>query len=64
MVGTLNDPIPPPIRLWQEEVHKPGIYDLEVDTSLLSPQDCADEIRNRLADGPPGSAFQQLARQA
>ncbi len=64
VVGTLDEPIPPPVRLWQEEVHKPGIYDLEVDTSLLSPQDCADEIRKRLAEGPPGTAFQQLAKQA
>ena len=60
-VGTPNDPVPAPVRLWQEEVHKPGIYDLEVDTSMLSPQDCADEIRRRLAEGPPGTAFQQLA---
>ncbi len=64
VVGTLDEPIPPPVRLWQEEVHKPGIYDLEVDTSLLRPQDCADEIRERRADGPPGTAFQQLAKQA
>jgi chloramphenicol 3-O phosphotransferase len=63
-LGTPDDPTPAPVRLWQEEVHKPGIYDLEVDTSLLSPQDCADEIRQRLANGPPGTAFRQLAEQA
>ncbi len=61
VVGTPEAPIPPPVRLWQEEVHKPGIYDLEVDTSLLSPQECADEIRARLSEGPPGTAFQKLA---
>lgn len=61
VVGSPDEPIPPPVRLWQEEVHKPGIYDLEVDTSLLSPQDCAEEIRRRLAEGPPGTSFQQLA---
>ncbi|MEX2246280.1 MAG: chloramphenicol phosphotransferase [Dehalococcoidia bacterium] len=60
--GTPDQPVPPPVLLWQEEVHKPGIYDLEVDTSLLSPQDCAEAIRRRLADGPPPSAFSQLAR--
>ncbi len=60
VVGTLDEPIPPPVRLWQEEVHKPGIYDLEVDTSQFSPQECAEQIRSRLADGP-GTAFQQLA---
>ena len=62
-VGTDHEPVPPSVVLWQEEVHKPGIYDLEVDTSLLSPQDCAEEIRQRLAEGPPGTAFQQLAEQ-
>jgi chloramphenicol 3-O phosphotransferase len=62
--GTPDERAPSPVRLWQEEVHKPGIYDLEVDTSLLSPQDCAEAIRQRLANGPPGSAFLQLADQA
>ena len=61
VAGTDDDPVPPPVALWQEEVHKPGIYDLEVDTSLLSPQGCAEVIRQRLAEGPPGTAFQQLA---
>ncbi len=62
VVGTRDEPIPPPVRLWQEEVHKPGIYDLEVDTSLLSPQDCADAIRKRLEEGPPGDAFERIAK--
>ena len=60
-VGTSDDPVPAPVRLWQEEVHKPGIYDLEVDTSLLSPEECADAIGTRLSEGPPGTAFQRLA---
>ena len=51
----------PAVRLWQRAVHTPGIYDLEVDTSLLSPEECADVIRRRLDDGPPPSAFQRLA---
>jgi chloramphenicol 3-O phosphotransferase len=51
----------PAVLLWQEEVHKPGIYDLEVDTSLLSPDECAEVIRTRLAEGPAGDAFRQLA---
>lgn len=59
--GTQGEPIPPPVLLWQREVHIPGIYDLEVDTSILSPEDCAATIRSRLRNGPPGSAFQQLA---
>ena len=64
IVGTDYEPVPEPVVLWQEEVHKPGIYDLEVDTSLLSPQECAEEIRRRLVEGPPGTAFRQLAGRA
>ena len=61
MVGSPDEPVPPPVYLWQEEVHRPGIYDLELDTSLLSPQDCADQIRQCLAEGRPGTAVRQLA---
>jgi chloramphenicol 3-O phosphotransferase len=61
VVGSPDEPVPPPVLLWQEEVHKPGIYDLEVDTSLLSPEECAEEIRRRLQGGTAPSAFQQLA---
>lgn len=49
--GTEEDPVPRPVALWQEAVHQPGIYDLEVDTSLLSPEECADQIGRRLAEG-------------
>ncbi len=62
--GSEAEPIPPPVRLWQREVHIPGIYDLEVDTSLLSPEECAEAIRKRLQDGPPPSAFRQLAQRS
>jgi chloramphenicol 3-O phosphotransferase len=55
---------PPPVRLWQEAVHIPGIYDLEVDTSMLSPEACAAAIRQQLEQGPPPSAFQRLAAMA
>ena len=64
VVGTDDEPVPPPVVLWQREVHIPGIYDLEVDTSLLSPEECAEVIRRRLEDGPSPSAFQQLAKRA
>jgi chloramphenicol 3-O phosphotransferase len=59
--GTPDEPVPPPVLLWQRDVHTPGTYDLEVDTSLLNPQDCAAAIRRRMDDGPPGGAFSQLA---
>ena len=61
-VGTADEPVPPPVALWQEEVHKPGVYDLEFDTSRLSPEQCAEQVRTRLAEGPAGTAFQQLSR--
>ena len=64
VTGSAADPVPRPVRLWQREVHIPGIYDLEVDTSVLSPEACAEAIRRRLAEGPPPSAFQQLAQRA
>jgi chloramphenicol 3-O phosphotransferase len=59
-----DDSVPQAVYLWQQAVHEPGIYDLEVDTSVLSPQECADVIRQRLTAGPPPSAFQRLAAMA
>jgi len=56
--------VPVPVRLWQEAVHVPGIYDLEVDTSALSPADCADLIRQHLKDGARPSACRRLAAMA
>jgi chloramphenicol 3-O phosphotransferase len=53
--------VPASVLRWQRAVHEPGIYDLEVDTSTLSPEACADLIRRRLDDGPPGTAFERLA---
>lgn len=55
--------LPPIDRLvqWQETVHVPGLYDLEVDTSQLNPEACAAVIRTRLDMGPPGTAFARLA---
>jgi chloramphenicol 3-O phosphotransferase len=58
--GTPENPVPEPVRRWQREVHVPGLYDLEVDTSVLGPEECADAIRRRL-EGRPGSAFSELA---
>jgi len=50
-----------PVKLWHEAVHGHGIYDLEVDTSVLRTDECADLIARHLVDGPPPSAFQRLA---
>jgi chloramphenicol 3-O phosphotransferase len=63
LTGTSGDPVPEPVRRWQATVHEPGVYDLEVDTSVLSAADCAAAIGRRLIDGLPSpTAFQQLAK--
>lgn len=56
--------VPAPVGLWQRAVHEPGIYDLEVDTSLLSPDECAEAIRQRLDESSPPTAFARLAADA
>src|SRR4029077_19226617 len=62
--GSEAEPVPAPVLRWQNAVHVPGIYDLEVDTSRLSPDESAAAIRRRLDAGPPGSAFAQLVADA
>lgn len=57
----ITDQVPAPILRWQRAVHLPGLYDLEVDTSLLDPAACAEAIRQRLKQGPLPSACQRLA---
>jgi len=44
------------VERWQSAVHDPMDYDLEVDTSTLSPAQCADVIVARLS-GPPGTSL-------
>jgi chloramphenicol 3-O phosphotransferase len=46
--------IPDLVRRWETAVHTPGLYDVEVDTSVLLPEACAAAIRRRLDEGPPG----------
>ncbi|HVJ54207.1 MAG TPA: hypothetical protein VM689_17205 [Aliidongia sp.] len=59
--GSPEEPVPGPVLLWQKTVHNPGLYDLEVDTSLMSPAECAEAIRARLqAEDRLPSAFQRL----
>jgi chloramphenicol 3-O phosphotransferase len=53
--------IPDPVARWQREVHEPGIYDLEVDTSKMTPGQCADAIRVRLSGSPPDAARRIIA---
>ena len=52
--------IPEPVLRFQTFVHLPGVYDLEVDTSQMNPQECAAAIRDHLDHGPPPSALRHL----
>lgn len=42
------------------QVHSHGVHDLDVDTSLLSPEECALRIRDFLRDRPRPTAFERL----
>ena len=42
-------------------VHRHGVYDLEVDTSLMSVEECAVAIKARVESDVPPSAFKRLA---
>jgi chloramphenicol 3-O phosphotransferase len=59
MSGTRGE-VPEPVLRWQRDVHLPGIYDLEIDTSTVTPEAAAAMIRDRF-EGPPPSAFRLLA---
>jgi chloramphenicol 3-O phosphotransferase len=56
--------IPRPVHAWQQAIHTPGIYDLEIDSSVLSPEAAAEQIRAHLENKLAQSAFQQLAAMA
>jgi chloramphenicol 3-O phosphotransferase len=60
--ATADIPVPEPVQRWQDEVHRPGLYDMEVDTSVLTALECAEAIRHQLDLGiPEPSAFERLA---
>lgn len=48
------------VRAHFHKVHNHGNYDLEVDTSILTPLECANRIKDRLLFGPEPDAFQRL----
>ena len=48
-------------RWWERATHSIGIYDLEIDTSELCPDQCAEIIRGYIDSGEPGKAVQRLA---
>jgi chloramphenicol 3-O phosphotransferase len=52
--------VPEVVQRWERAVHDPGVYDLEVDTAMASPEDCAAAIVRRVTEGRPG-AFGSLS---
>lgn len=54
-------PVPELVRIWDRAVHKPGIYDLEFDTSKSSAEACAGRILEHIKTGPRPDAFRRLA---
>jgi chloramphenicol 3-O phosphotransferase len=56
-----DEAIPPPVLRWQTEVHAQWSYDLEVDTSSRTAEECAELIRQRLDASPYPDAFIRLA---
>ncbi|HEU5381379.1 MAG TPA: AAA family ATPase [Ktedonobacteraceae bacterium] len=55
-----DDRAPGLARRQFERVHADAMYDLEIDTSLASPEECAAHIRRALRQPPTPGAFQQL----
>jgi chloramphenicol 3-O phosphotransferase len=45
-----------------DAVHSHEVHDVDVDTSVLSPRECARRVRGTLADPPRPTAFETLRR--
>jgi chloramphenicol 3-O phosphotransferase len=56
-----GDGVPPPVQLWQDAVHVPGIYDLELDSGRLTPAEAVAVLARLLAAPPHERAFPRLA---
>lgn len=52
--------VPEPVQRWQDAVHVPGLYDLELDTGTLTPDQCADAVAAALT-AAPRTALRRLA---
>lgn len=57
-----GDTIPEPVQRWQDTVHAGKVYDLGLDTSVLSSEACVERIVRALAAPPAPTAFERLAR--
>lgn len=56
-----GDTMPEPVRRWQEAVHVPGTYDVEVDTGAVDAVGCGAVIAAALREWRRPSAFERLA---
>jgi chloramphenicol 3-O phosphotransferase len=55
-----GDDVPEPVRLWQEAPHVHGVYDIEIDTSVVTPEQAADAIGTLIQSWPDVTAFERL----
>jgi chloramphenicol 3-O phosphotransferase len=55
-----GDDVPAPVRLWQEAPHAHGVYDIEIDTSVVTPEQAADAIGTLIQSWPDVTAFERL----
>ena len=55
-----GDDVPAPVRLWQEAPHVHGVYDIEIDTSVVTPEQAADTIGTLIQSWPDVTAFERL----
>ncbi|MFK7914099.1 MAG: chloramphenicol phosphotransferase CPT family protein [Pseudomonadales bacterium] len=49
-----GDPVPAPVLRWQQAVHEPGRYDLELNTGNLSATECVQSLAQALVRVQPG----------
>lgn len=54
------DRIPGTAKAHYDAVHRHNIYDLEVDTSIASAEECARQIKQRVEEGGTPNAFNRL----
>ena len=52
--------VPAPVQLWQDAPHAHGVYDLEIDTHVMTPEQAADAIGTMLRDWPEVTAFERI----
>lgn len=56
--------VPAPVQRWQDAVHVPGLYDLELNTATMTPGECVSAIARALEQRAQPTAFAQLAARA